>query len=180
MRTEYDYRGEDTEIELEAIRNIFAKCDKQIDNIEKVNDKERQIKGIDYIVNCCNRSFKIDTKIHYFDSDILVYEIDDKRPNYKGHSWGDPSSNKETDYLVWIIAAKNKAVIFNYRKLTSQFETFKNEWEHKDYMDTRWGTVNIWLPIDEIEKVGVISVDCSKLQTKPNFYSPARRKNQKK
>ena len=164
-----NYKGEDTEIEMEAIRKFFGKR-----SIEKVTDRERQIKGIDYIVG---EKLKVDTKIHYFKSDILVYEYDDERPNYKGHAWGDPNANKETHALIWIMPAYNKAVLYDYRKLVTRYEEFTKEWVHKSHMDTSYGTKNIWVPLEDTEYLRIVDLDCTKLQeqVKPNFYEPSHK-----
>ena len=164
-----NYKGEDTEIETEAIRKFFGNR-----SIEKVTDRERQIKGIDYIVG---GKLKVDTKIHYYRSDILVYEYDDERPSYKGHAWGDPNANKETHALIWIMPAYNKAVLYDYRKLITRYEEFTKEWVHKPHMDTPYGTKNIWVPIKETEYIRVVDLDCSKLQdqVKENFYEPSHK-----
>lgn len=165
-----NYKGEDTEIETEAIRKFFGNR-----TIEKVTDRERQIKGIDYIVG---EKLKVDTKIHYFKSDILVYEYDDERPNYKGHAWGDPNANKETQVLIWIMPAYNKAVLYDYRKLISRYEEFTKEWVHDEsYMDTTYGTKNIWVPLEETGYLKAVNIDCTKLQeqVKQNFYEPSHK-----
>lgn len=173
-RNEYDYSGENTEIELNAIKKFFGENAK----IEKINDKERQIKGIDYIVEIESHRIKVDTKIHYFKSDILVYEFDDKREKYKGHAWGDPNAQKETDILIWIMPAYDKAVVFNYKKLIKHYDEFINDWTHADYMDTKYGTQNIWLPIDEIEKLKVMNINCETLKEMlhENFYKPSHKR----
>lgn len=164
-----NYKGEDTEIEIEAIRKFFGNR-----SIEKVTDRERQINGIDYIVG---EKLKVDTKIHYFNSDILVYEYDDERPNYKGHAWGDPNAKKETDALIWIMPAYNKAVLYDYRKLVKRYEEFTKEWVHMPHMDTSYGTKNIWVPLEETGYWKAVDLDCTKLrvQVKPNRHEPSHK-----
>lgn len=164
-----NYKGEDPEIEMEAIRKFFGNR-----TIEKVTDRERQIKGIDYIVG---EKLKVDTKIHYFKSDILVYEYDDERPNYKGHAWGDPNANKETHALIWIMPAYNKAVLYNYSELVKRYEEFTKEWVHEPHMDTSYGTKNIWVPLEETGYLKAVNIDCSKLQKelKNNKYEPSHK-----
>lgn len=164
-----NYKGEDTEIEIEAIGKFFGKR-----SIEKVTDRERQIKGIDYIVG---EKLKVDTKIHYFKSDILVYEYDDERPNYKGHAWGDPNAKKETHALIWIMPAYNKAVLYDYPKLISRYDEFTKEWVHGPYMDTSYGTKNIWVPLEESGYLKAVDIDCTKIQdqVKPNCYEPSHK-----
>lgn len=179
MRTEYDYSGEDTETEIIAIHKFFPSFD-----IVKEDNYKGQVKGTDYYITKGVKKGKIDTKIHYYDSDILVYEIDDNRPRYKGHAWGDPNSNKETDFLIWIVASKNKAYLFNYRLLVNNYTNFITDYEHKSYMDTRWGTVNLWLPIEDLKSIDnlilkEIDLDCYRLKDKikQNFYKPAMKKS---
>lgn len=164
-----NYKGEDTEIETEAIGKFFGKR-----SIEKVTDRERQIRGIDYIVG---EKIKVDTKIHYFKSDILVYEYDDERPNYKGHAWGDPNAKKETQALIWIMPGYNKAVLYEYKKLVERYDEFTKEWVHEPHMDTSYGTKNIWVPLEETGYLKAVNIDCTKLQeqVKPNFYEPSHK-----
>ena len=164
-----NYKGEDTEIETEAIGKFFGNR-----TIEKVTDRERQIKGIDYIVG---GKLKVDTKIHYFESDILVYEYDDERPNYKGHAWGDPNANKETDALIWIMPAYNKAVLYKYSEIVKRYEEFTKEWVHEPHMDTSYGTKNIWVPLEETGYLKAVNIDCTKIreQVKPNYYEPSHK-----
>lgn len=164
-----NYKGEDTEIETEAIRKFFGNR-----SIEKVTDYERQVKGTDYIVG---GKLKVDTKIHYYRSDILLYEFDDERPGYKGRAWGDPNAKKETQALIWILPAYNKAVIYDYPKLISRYEEFTKEWVYKPYMNSREGTKNIWVPLKETGYLKAVYLDCSKLQdqVKENFYEPSHK-----
>ena len=164
-----NYKGEDTEIETEAIRKFFGNR-----SIEKVTDYERQVKGTDYIVE---GKLKVDTKIHYYRSDILLYEFDDERPGYKGRAWGDPNAKKETQALIWILPAYNKAVIYDYPKLISRYEEFTKEWVYKPYMNSREGTKNIWVPLKETGYLKAVYLDCSKLQdqVKENFYEPSHK-----
>lgn len=164
-----NYKGEDTEIEMEAIRKFFGNR-----TIEKVTDYNPQVKGTDYIVG---GKLKVDTKIHYFKSDILVYEYDDERPNYKGRAWGDPNAKKETQALIWIMPAYNKAVLYDYRKLISRYEEFTKEWVYEKYMNSKEGTKNIWVPIEETGYLKAVNIDCSKLQKelKNNKYEPSHK-----
>ena len=164
-----NYKGEDTEIEMEAIRKFFGNR-----SIEKVTDYNRQVKGIDYIID---GKLKVDTKIHYYKADILLYEFDDMRPGYKGRAWGDPNANKETHALIWIMAAYNKAVLYDYRKLITRYDEFTKEWVYKPYMNSREGTKNIWVPIEETGYLKAVDLDCSKLQdqVKQNYYEPSHK-----
>ena len=164
-----NYKGEDTEIEIEAIRKFFGKR-----TIEKVTDYNPQVKGIDYIVG---GKLKVDTKIHYYKSDILLYEFDDERPSYKGHAWGDPNANKETQALIWILPAYNKAVLYDYPKLISRYEEFTKEWVYEKYMNSKEGTKNIWVPLEETGYLKAVNIDCSKLQKelKNNKYEPSHK-----
>lgn len=173
-----NYKGEDPEIEMNAIHKFFPNAD-----IVREYGYNGQVHGTDYYVTIGgDNKGKIDTKIHYYDSDILVYEIDDKRPGWKGYVWGDPKSGKETDGLIWIIAAKNKAYLFNYKVLVAHYNQFISEYVHEDYMDTKDGTVNLYLPIEDLKCIDKliykeIDLDCSKLKSKikPNKYPPAHK-----
>lgn len=164
-----NYKGEDTEIETEAIRKFFGKR-----SIEKVTDYNPQVKGIDYIVG---GKLKVDTKIHYYKSDILLYEFDDERPGYKGRAWGDPNANKETQALIWILPAYNKAVLYDYRKLITRYDEFTKEWVYEPYMNSKEGTKNIWVPLEETGYLKAVNIDCSKLQKelKNNKYEPSHK-----
>ena len=164
-----NYKGEDPEIEMEAIRKFFGNK-----TIEKVTDYKPQVKGIDYIVG---GQLKVDTKIHYYKSDILLYEFDDERPSYKGRAWGDPKANKETQYLIWILPAYNKAVLYDYPKLITRYEEFTKEWVYEKYMNSKEGTKNIWVPLEETGYLKAVNIDCSKLQKelKNNKYEPSHR-----
>lgn len=155
--------GENPKLEQDIIRNFFGD---RIVSLEQITDKERQVKGIDYIVKYKNwkgeiEEKKIDTKIHHYDSEIFVFEFDDDRPNYQNRTWG--SAEKETDLLFWIIPGCNKYAVYSedslkeFRNSTNwcwyNNEEFMNV-KHFNYGKYIGKTYNKWLPINFTVEIG--------------------------
>lgn len=158
--------GENTKLEMDVIKDFFDR----IVSLEEVKDKERQVKGIDYIVKYRNykgeiEEKKIDCKIHHYDEVIFVFEYDDDRPNYHNRTWG--SSEKETDLLFYIWPAKNKYAVYSENSLKEfrnsdkwlwhnnepfmNVKHFEDKYSYRKYIGT---TYNKFLPPNFTTEIG--------------------------
>lgn len=122
--------GENEMMERYAIAKFFPDAD-----IIKVDDKELQYQGVDYIVSKNGRKCYIDTKVHHFDSNYFVYECYDTRPNYANYGWTNPNIKHLTTYIIYIVPAYRKAYLYNYKELMDfqQDDAFK----YADYTETK-------------------------------------------
>ena len=122
MKLNSIYKGENEEMEIRSIRKFFPTANQiiRIDSKNKFFNKEQirllQINGIDYIIKFPNKVITVDTKIHSYDSDLLLLEYKDTRPNYENREW---TKHTKTDYLIWIEPYFNKAYLYNFQDITN-------------------------------------------------------------
>lgn len=72
-------------------------------DIEPVEDKERQVQGIDYVVHGKN----IDVKFDKYNDDAFCYEVEDRA----GYSW---TKGHKTDYILYVKHGAGKAYLISY------------------------------------------------------------------
>lgn len=100
------------------------------DNIERVTDKETQVKGVDYYIwkkSTTGRSIKnpVDIKIDYYDNENFAFELDQQYTGVGEKSWIEHDPNI---YIAYFKVAKKQVWIYKLSDLKDFMNSslFKN------------------------------------------------------
>lgn len=134
----------------DKLDNYYRGKFKNIVRIERVYDKERQLKGIDVVIHFLNgHSINIDEKIRRGEwNDIVIEVYSDKNKKKKGWIFG-----KHTDYICYYFES-GRLYLFPYLLLQSYFfnQIIPNYQDYKtiDAVNQHYTTLSVIVPFHQL------------------------------